>query len=276
MSGTDYDPAKDAHDSYFAAIEAKRERGDDYYPQKPWKRVERINDAVLYLGDCLEILPTLGKVDAVVTDPPYDSKTHDGARLADAIDFAPLGNTEDICRLLLSNCSGWTVAFCSLEMLGAYQAAAGKSWIRAGFWDRISNMPQMSGDRPAQGGEGVAIMHPPGRKVWAGGGRAALWRHLVERGEKQHPTQKPLSLIREIVELFSQPGQTVLGPFMGSGTTGVACVKLGRKFIGIEIDEGYFEIACERIRKAYAQPDMFIETAKEPEPVQQPLFTEAS
>jgi DNA modification methylase len=85
-------------------------------------------------------------------------------------------------------------------------------------------------------------------------------------GGKEHPTQKPLQLMKWCIG-FLPAAQTILDPFMGSGTTGVACVKLGRSFIGIEIDEGYFDIACERIRKAYAQPDMFIERPPEPKQV---------
>jgi DNA modification methylase len=83
-----------------------------------------------------------------------------------------------------------------------------------------------------------------------------------------HPTQKPVALMQWCLG-FLPDARTILDPFMGSGTTGVACVKLGRRFIGIEIDESYFEIACKRIRDAYAQPDMFIEPA--PKPVQTAL-----
>src|SRR5690606_28959461 len=88
---------------------------------------------------------------------------------------------------------------------------------------------------------------------------------------KVHPTQKPVALMQWCLTHIPT-AQTILDPFMGSGTTGVACVKMGRKFIGIEIDEGYFEIACERIRKAYAQPDMFIEAAKAEQPKRESLF----
>jgi DNA modification methylase len=87
----------------------------------------------------------------------------------------------------------------------------------------------------------------------------------------EHPARFPVRFAHELIEPYSSRGEEVLDPFMGSGTTGVSCVKLGRKFIGIEIDEGYFDIACERIRKAYAQPDMFIETARVPEPTQEAL-----
>ena len=109
-------------------------------------------------------------------------------------------------------------------------------------------------------------MHNPGMKKWNGGGKAAIWRHLVERGYKEHPTQKPAALICELLGQFTNPDQTILDPFMGSGTTGVACAKMGRKFIGIEIEPKYFDIACKRIEQAYKQPDMFIELAK---PMQQ-------
>lgn len=221
-------------------------------------KIEKIGDATLYLGDCMDILPTLGKVDAVVTDPPYDEKTHSGAdaKYSD-IDFAYLLSPEALAAALLDVCNGWCLAFCSLEQLGDYKRGAGDLWVRAGIWDKVSNMPQMTGDRPAQGGEGVAIFHKKGRKIWNGGGKAGIWRHLVERGEKQHPTQKPRALIEELCGLFTQPDHTVLDPFMGSGTTGVACANLGRKFIGIEKEPKYFDIACQRIEAAYAQGRLF-------------------
>lgn len=228
-------------------------------------RVEHIGDATLYLGDCREILPTLGRVDAVVTDPPFDSKTHMGAdkRYSD-IDFAPLGDAQKLARALVEVSDGWVLAFCAFEQFAEYRDGAGNAWVRAGIWDKVSNMPQMTGDRPAQGGEGIAIMHRPGRKKWNGGGKAAIWRHLVERGEKEHPTQKPLSLISDLLGQFTAIGALVLDPFMGSGTTGVACVRLGRRFVGIEIEPRYFDIACRRIEEAYRQPRLFAEPRQQP------------
>jgi DNA modification methylase len=88
---------------------------------------------------------------------------------------------------------------------------------------------------------------------------------------KQHPTQKPVELMRWCLG-FLRDARTVIDPFMGSGTTGVACVREGRSFIGIEIDEGYFDIACERIRKAYAQPDFFVQPPKREEPKQEAML----
>lgn len=89
-----------------------------------------------------------------------------------------------------------------------------------------------------------------------------------------HPCPKPESVWKKFIARFSREAEVVLDPFMGSGTTGVACVKLGRKFIGIEIEPKYFDIACRRIEQAYAQPDIFIEAEKKAE--QQALFDEAA
>lgn len=232
-------------------------------------RVEHIAEGItLYCGDCREILPTIGKVDAVLTDPPYDEFTHAGALVKSerygefGVEFAALSDLAFV-RPLISNTENWLLFFCGLEMLGKYQAEAPEKYVRGAFWDRVSNAPQISGDRPAQGGEGIAIFHGRRKNMkWNGGGRAGLFRHLVERGNKEHPTQKPLSLIEELVGLFSIEGQSVLDPFMGSGTTGVAAVKLGRKFIGIEIEPKYFDIACRRIEQATKQQDLFIEKPK--------------
>jgi DNA modification methylase len=92
---------------------------------------------------------------------------------------------------------------------------------------------------------------------------------MVGKEKKQHPTQKPLEIMKWCLS-FLPEADTILDPFMGSGTTGVACVKTGRRFIGIELDPDYFEIACKRIEDAYKQPDMFIN--KEPQPIQEPLI----
>jgi site-specific DNA-methyltransferase (adenine-specific) len=169
------------------------------------------------------------------------------------IDFEPIAGVDLLVSEFLRVSRSWCLSFCSLEMLGTYKDAAGPAWIRAGIWDRIVNMPQMSGDRPAQGGEGIAILHSLGRKRWNGNGNAAIWRHPVERNQKQHPTQKPFDLMCHLINQFSNSGDTILDPFMGSGTTGVACVQTGRDFIGIEIDKDYFAIAERRIKDAEAQ-----------------------
>lgn len=139
--------------------------------------------------------------------------------------------------------------FCSMEMLGAYREQAGDAWVRAGFWRRPDGAPQITGDRPGQPGEGLAIMHRPGRKRWSGGGHHAFYEHCVVKHDRVHPTQKPESLMRELVSLYSEPGEIVLDPFMGSGTTLVAAKRLGRIGIGIELEEKYCEIAARRLQQ---------------------------
>lgn len=95
-----------------------------------------------------------------------------------------------------------------------------------------------------------------------GGGRRGHFHYPVNTGRQgEHPTEKPLPLMMELVALYTDPGQTILDPFMGSGTTGVACIRQGRAFIGIEQKERWFELACHRIQQAHDQADMFIPRA---------------
>ena len=277
-----YDAAKDAHDSYYAAIEAKRARGDAAI-----RKEVVIGDCRLLLGDCLEILPLLGKVDAVVTDPPYEavmqskwgvlSKQAPSSHVRfEEIGFDAIDHVRaDVAQAVKNVCEGWGVFFCMAEGVRAWRdaiEATGAKYKRAMVWVKPDAMPQFNGQGPSTGHEMmVSAWYGTGHSRWNGGGKPGTFIYNKNTlGGGQHPTQKPLPLIQELVHLFSFSGETVLDPFMGSGTTGVACVKLGRKFIGIEIDEGYFDIACERIRKAYAQPDMFIES-RTPEPKQEAL-----
>lgn len=210
------------------------------------------------LGECLPILREMPdkSVDQVIADPPYDEQTHEGALSADAIDFAPLASMEHV-REALRVARRWVVCFCALEQLGAYQAAAGDAWVRAGVWIRHSG-PQKTGDRPAQAAEGIAIMHPPGKKKWNRGGGPGKWDVPLE-SDRVHPTQKPLALMEMLLRDFTDYGDVVLDPFMGSGTTGVAAVRLGRKFIGIERVEKHFESARKRLSAAREQLTIFSE-----------------
>lgn len=247
--------------------------------KEPRMREEIIGDARLILGDCREVLKTVGTVDHIICDPPYDKRTTDGMRTnSGSINSVRLNECnwqpfEDyhLARDFLSIANNWVIVWCTLEDLGKFREIAGEEYIRGGFWHKPDATPQFSGDRPAQPGEACAILHRKGKKVWNGGGHSAYWSFGFERDRQGHPTPKPIDLMKSQVLQFTNRGDLVLDPFMGSGTTGVACAKLGRKFIGIEIDPGYFDIACRRIQKAYDQPDMFI-SPPHPKPIQGELI----
>ncbi len=99
-------------------------------------------------------------------------------------------------------------------------------------------------------GDAVAIMHRPGRKRWNGGGAAAYWEHGSVRQDRVHPTQKPIALMADLVTLFSQPDDLVMDPFNGSGSTGVAALRLGRRYIGVELNDGHVETSRRRLADA--------------------------
>lgn len=210
-------------------------------------------------ADNRDVLPTLGRVEHVITDPPYDERTHAGALCGaigvDArttplgVSFAPIDSPAALASTLLGCASRWAIAFCAVEQLGEYAVGAGKRWVRGGVWDKISPSPQLTGDRPGQAVEAIAIMHAAGRKRWNRGGGAGIWRCVPQQGADRpdHPTPKPVALMLEIVADFTDAGEVVLDPFCGSGTTGVACLRLGRRFIGIEKDAHYAEVARERL-----------------------------
>jgi site-specific DNA-methyltransferase (adenine-specific) len=234
-------------------------------------RIERLSDSVtLYLGDCREVLPTLGNVDHIITDPPYGSVTHAGARSENSlnistIDFAAITSADlaTLAAIFVDTASRWVVMTCEWRH-AAFLEEAGVPIIRLGVWIKPNGAPQFTGDRPGTGWEAVALLHRQGAKRWNGGGHHAVWTCPIEQGE--HPTQKPVRLIADWVRAFSDMHEIILDPFMGSGTTGVAAVRLGRKFIGIEIEPKYFDIACRRIQAALDAPDLFIEP---PKPIKQ-------
>jgi adenine-specific DNA-methyltransferase len=360
----------------------------------------RIGDAELWLGDCREILPTLGPVDAVVTDPPYHgvkSDAWDNQWETDGDFLRFIGSIADLIVPLLAS-NGSLYHFASPQMAARIEGelrsrfrilnnivwnkgesrkgSAGTgidiSALRA-FWsassERIIFAEQYGTDTAAGNASGyfdacqqvkasiigdylrsefrragvtnkqVAALFPSKtggmtgcvsnwllghnvptpeqyvamREFLNGDGDEFLrreyedlrreyedlrreyedlrreyedlrrpfylspadewgdvWPFAIERGA-EHPTQKPMGLMRHIVKVSTRPDGTVLDPFMGSGTTGVACAKLGRKFIGIEVREDYFDIACRRIEAAYAQPDFLIERPAPPKQEAMPI-----
>jgi site-specific DNA-methyltransferase (adenine-specific) len=207
----------------------------------------------IYHGDCREILPILPKVDLVLSDPPYDKFTHKGGRFYAGSEFGGAGFDclEDLryIETLLTNCSGWVILFCAIETLGKIQSLHEDKYVRGMIWDRVNPSPQLSGDRPAQAVEGIALLHSIRKNMkWNGHGKAGIYRFSVEFNKKLHPTQKPIKLTKSLICDFSiNNTDTILDPFMGSGTTLLASKNLGRKSIGIEIEEKYCEIAVKRL-----------------------------
>lgn len=225
-------------------------------------REEVIGDARLILGDCREVLPTLGRVDAVVTDPPYgigiarNGRSGGGGtssakwRSAKKVEY-PAGTWD-------SSPCGEVIAMLPTEASqiiwggNYYRVPPSSCWL---VWDKETNGNLADCE--------LAWTNLPGatkrmRYLWNGFARA----NNEPRGD--HPTQKPVGVMEWCLG-FLPNATTILDPFMGSGTTGVACVNLSRKFIGIEIDEGYFDTACRRIEAAYKQPRLFAEPAPKPE-----------
>lgn len=224
---------------------------------------------VIYHGNCLEVMPVLESVDHVICDPPFTQRTSQnmrsrkdpsagGAYIGDSqrrrIDFDGVDGLEvEIASRCLLVALRWVIVFCALEQIGRYADAAGECWIRGTAWHRTNSAPQFTGDRPGQSCEGIAIMHRKGRKRWNKGGTSLFYDGPTinavsdrDRGTP-HPTVKPSWLMSLLVADFTDPGETILDPFMGSGTTLVAAKRLGRKAIGIELEEKYCEIAVKRL-----------------------------
>lgn len=224
-------------------------------------RQEQIGDALLIHGDAFAIMPSLGEVDCIITDPPYNTKTHKGARSAKSltasqIDFDGISEEQfiEFCGNAVAQARRWVVMSCAWQH-AAQLEKTGVPLVRLGVWTKKNAAPQFTGDRPGVGWEAIAILHREGKKRWNGGGHHAVWACNVEHGD--HPTQKPLPLLMDWVTKFTDAGETILDPFMGSATTGIACAKLGRKFIGIEKEQRYFELAVRRLTDFYSQSDMF-------------------
>ena len=202
---------------------------------------ERIGPHRLILGDCLEVMPTLGNVDAVVTDPPYgigyDGQKGGKRGKTFQRDYAFKGWDSEAPEV------SWVTASPAIVWGGNYFGlpAAGK-WLS---WDKMQEFSGADFE--------LAWTNLTGPSKVFRMSRIEAYGNI----DKQHPTQKPVALMQWCLG-FLPDAHTILDPFMGSGTTGVACQKLGRAFIGIELDPEYFAIACKRVDEAMRQPDLFI------------------
>jgi site-specific DNA-methyltransferase (adenine-specific) len=202
-----------------------------------------IGNATLYLGDCMDILPTLDKVDAVITDPPYGIKRFEKGSLrfdktgeyknGIAWDKAPEKEFFDLLLSKGDNAIVWGS--------NNFELPTSEYFL---VWDKQQTVSNFASAELAY----TNIKVPA--KVF----RFSIHQH--NQIEKSHPTQKPVDLMAWCIN-FVPNAKTILDPFMGSGTTGVAAVQMGRKFIGIEREPKYFEIACKRIEDAQRTFDMF-------------------
>ena len=216
-------------------------------------RIETLAEGVeLHLGDCREVLPTLGRFDAVVTDPPYGidygkagsfSASHGWGPWREQVEWDKDRPPKDVFDAIRS---------CSKDQIiwgGNYFTDYLPPTMRWLVWDEGQR------DFSLADGEFAWCSQQKAARIMTYGRGAAV------RDGKEHPTQKPIEVMKWCLG-FVPDSQTILDPYMGVGTTGVAAVKLGRKFTGIEINEKYFDIACRRISKALKQPDLFVEPPK--------------
>ena len=229
----------------------------------------------LYQGDCLDVLPTLaaGSVDAIITDPPYGislaTNYHERGRgaLARCNDFRPIAGDNrpfDPSPFL---------RFCTVILFGANYFAdklpTSGGWI---VWDKVDGLSSVR--------EIGFNDNSDCELIWTNRGNAARiirhrWMGAMKASEQTenrvHPTQKPVELLRRIVRYYTRPGDVIFDPFMGSGTTGVAAIMEGRRFIGVELDPSYYAIAKRRIETA--QPPLFVaDEPAQPAPEQAAMF----
>jgi len=231
-----------------------------------------IGSATLYLGDCMDVLPALPRVHAVITDPPYSEETHAGhdavGGLRTQLGYRPMTSDEAqrlACAYVLA-CDGWIVwmtdhrlapTICTtLDELGRYVFAP-LPFFQPGRSVRIS------GDGPCSWTDWICVARTKAQIKWGTlpGGYVAGpgWKDKARMGGK------PTLLMQALVTDYSRAGDTVLDTHMAAGTTGVACLQTGRKFIGCEIDPSAFDVACARIEAAHKQGRLFDDELAQPE-----------
>jgi len=217
-------------------------------------RVEQIGGQILVQGDCLEVMPLLGKVDAVVTDPPYGigwkpRVNHQDQKWVDVIDF-------DIRNIIIGK----------YNLVWGGQYFADKLPVKEGWltWCKRPVDMNFSNDNRTYATTELAWRDWGKAKfialVWDGGMRAGA----SENRTFCHPSQKPIEVMHWCLRQLPDDAETILDPFMGSGTTLVACQNLDRIGIGIELDPDYFNIACKRVDEATRQPRLFSEPKPKP------------
>ncbi len=228
-------------------------------------------------GECFDVMATLAdqSIDVCITDPPYSKHVHASVRSAKRTKLPDVEEYE--CRTrrtvdlgfeylapkLRRACAfeyarltkRWTMAFSDVESCHLWRLSlitAGFDYVRTMEWIRLNGAPQFTGDRPASSFEAITLVHPKGRKRWNGGGKQGRYTFPIVQNRggnnpRNHTTEKPLELMMSLIEDFTDPGDLVLDSFAGSGTTGLACLRLGRRFLGIEQKEEHFQTCVERL-----------------------------
>lgn len=225
----------------------------------------------MYLGDFMDCMPMIGRVDAIVTDPPYElssappGSSHYGMSLSkfESEEYKQIVGGFDMERFFETvelNCSPFNMfCFCSNKQISKimdHHERKGRSTTLL-VWHKTNAVPFANG---VWRGDIEYIVHAKDNGATFVG-NAKEKKKISEYPivtDLDHPTVKPLGLIQKYIKICSHPGDIIFDPFMGSGTTGVASIKMGRKFIGCEINPEYFELACRRIEDAYRQFDMFL------------------
>ena len=232
-------------------------------------------------GDCIDVMRSLPdkSIAHLISDPPYSEHTHNSVRRGGSVHAPPVTtggpqrpivSTSTVLgfahvtaaerRSVASACARlvqrWSMVFSDDHGNALWRRsfqAAGLEFVRTMHWIRRGGAPQFTGDRPGTGVEPITLAHPfpPGRKRWNGGGKIGLYDHPIvsgrEGGDREHPTQKPVSLMLDLVADFTDPDDIILDPFAGSGTTGVAALRLNRRCILIEKQAKYVELIRERL-----------------------------
>lgn len=249
---------------------------------------------MIHVGDCIEWLECWGdqSIDVMIADPPYSEHTHAKSRAAPSkgirnpsglrserktIRARDLG-FDSITPATIRNFAieavrvtrRWILVFCDEQSIGAWRfdlQGAGAEVVRVCPWVKPNCAPQFTGDRPGAGWEAILVAHrtslrgKPVAKRWNGGGFRGVYVHDVPREAERQSTEKPVSLMLELVDHFTDAGELVVDPFAGRGTTGVACIRAGRMFVGAELDPAMAARAEERLSAEREGHDIFARRA---------------
>lgn len=246
----------------------------------PLPKKEILADGIeIRCADFREILPYgVDDFHHLITDAPYEQISHDatgsirrsdGGRTPTALSFDGIDLLrDDLLIRAKMKCSGWFLSFCTTEGVAIWRDHIEKHGLKYKtpmIWVKPDALPRMNGQCAAHGHECmVTAWCGTGHSRWNGGGRRGVFTHNCNGPQRHglHQTEKPVSLMVELVGLFSNPGEIICDPFCGTGATGLACVRTGRRFIGVEINQKYFDAACRRIEAELKQGDFFLEKPK--------------